>query len=114
MTNNKQNQIIREEISPGRERKIAHLDNLMVVVYDFTDGPMNKPDPSHSHAHEQITFVAEGELLFFIGPDEYHLTKGDIITIPPGTPHCIQTLANSVRLVDSFYPNRNDFLKADK
>ena len=58
----KEKKTIHEKISPDFERSIAYLDNIMVVVCDFKNGPMNKPDPPHSHPHEQITYVADGEL----------------------------------------------------
>jgi len=99
-----------EKLSPFLERRIAYLDNLMVVVCDFTNGPASESDKPHSHPHEQITYVAEGELFFFIGDKKHHLTRGDIITIPSGVPHCIQTISNPVRLIDSFSPVREDFL----
>ena len=104
-------QIIHQKLSAGTERKIAHLENLMVVVYDFTDGPMKAPEPPHSHPHEQITYVAAGKLKFFKNDEEYNLNEGDIITIQPNVSHCIQTLSKRVKLVDSFHPNRKDFLK---
>ena len=107
----KENLIIHEKISPGYERSIAHLENLMVVICDFTNGPMKSPDPPHSHPHEQITYVAEGELFFFVGEKEHRMVKGDIITVPPGVAHCIQTLSSHVKLIDSFHPVRKDFLK---
>lgn len=111
MYTEKENKIIHEKVSPGFERSIAHLENLMVVVCDFTNGPMKCPDPPHSHPHEQITYVAEGELIFFINEKEHHLRKGDIITVNSGIPHCIKTLSSYVRLCDSFSPIRKDFLK---
>ena len=98
-------QIIHQILSAGTERKIAHLENLMVVVYDFTDGPMKSPETPHSHPHEQITFVAAGELKFFKNDKEFYLTEGDIITIEPNVSHCIQTLSKRVKLVDRFHPN---------
>ena len=106
----KENRIIHEKVSPGYERNIAYLENLMVVVCDFTNGPMKSPDSPHSHPHEQITYVAEGELFFFKGEKENRLVKGEIITVPSGMPHCIQTISSHVRLVDSFNPIRKDFL----
>lgn len=111
MRRQKDSSIVHEQISEGRKRTTAHLDNLMVVIFDFTDGPMENPEPAHHHPHEQITYVAEGELLFFRGSDEYRLTKGDLMIIPPGVPHSIRTLSENVRLVDSFCPLRRDFLK---
>lgn len=100
----------KERIAPGRDRYLAHTDNLMVVVIDFADGPCEQPDPPHSHPHEQVTYVAEGEVLFFIDGTPHHLRVGDLITVPPDAPHTIQLLADKVRLVDTFNPIRDDFL----
>jgi quercetin dioxygenase-like cupin family protein len=108
------NQVINETISPGRERRIAHLENLMVVVYDFSDGPMKSPEPPHSHPHEQITYVAAGELKLFKNNKEFYLREGDVITIKPNVSHCIQTLSKHVKLVDSFNPIRQEFIKQQK
>ncbi|HUX59354.1 MAG TPA: cupin domain-containing protein [Bacteroidales bacterium] len=107
---NKKDDPVTEKISPTFERRIASLNKLMVVVCDFTGGPALNPDPPHFHPHEQITYVAEGELKFFKGDKEFHLNKGDLITIQAGVPHCIQTLSEHVKLIDSFHPVREDFL----
>jgi len=96
--------------APGRERRVAHSENLMVVVWDFYDGPASEPDPLHTHPHEQVTYVAEGEVLFFAGEESARLGPGDMVVVPPGEPHSIQTLGNRVRLVDTFTPLRDDFL----
>jgi mannose-6-phosphate isomerase-like protein (cupin superfamily) len=103
-----------EKMSPFFERRIATLDKLMVVICDFTDGPALEPDKPHSHPHEQISYVAEGELFLFLGEEKHHLTKGDVFTVPPDLPHCIQTLSEFVRLIDSFCPVREDFLNVKK
>jgi quercetin dioxygenase-like cupin family protein len=113
MTPNKEYGIIHENVSPGYERKIAHLENLMVTICDFANGPMKNPDPPHSHPHEQITYVAEGELKFYKGEEVYHLLKGDIITVQSDVPHCIQSISSHVRLIDSFHPVRRDLLKKE-
>ena len=62
---NKEILTIPEKVKEGFSRRIAHLDNLMVVVCDFTNSPMPKPDPPHSHPHEQITYVAEVNYFIF-------------------------------------------------
>ena len=107
----KEKQTKPEKVSPVFERRIAHLKNLMTVVCDFTNGPADEPDKPHSHPHEQITYVAEGDLFLFLGEEKHLLSKGDIFTVPSGLPHCIQTISKHVRLIDSFSPIREDFLK---
>lgn len=104
-----QNQI-EQKISDSFKRTIVHLDNLMVVVCDFSNGPMTEPDTLHSHTHEQITYIADGELIFYRNGEEHHLSKGDLITIPSGLKHCVKTLSKEARLIDSFSPIRKDFL----
>jgi quercetin dioxygenase-like cupin family protein len=100
----------RTVIAPGRERYLSYTDHLMMTVIDFNDGPSEKPDSPHNHPHEQITYVAEGKVLFFLGDASYKLSAGDMITVPPNIPHCIQLLTPYVRLVDTFSPIREEFL----
>ena len=63
-----------EIVREGLQRKIIHTDNLMSVLIDFSDGPWDKPEPPHSHPHEQTSYVAEGEIIFFCeGEADQHL-----------------------------------------
>lgn len=98
------------EIRPGRKRRILHTDKLMMVVIDFEDGPAVKPDTPHTHPHEQVTYVAEGEVLFFIGKESRRLSPGDMVAVPPDQPHGIQLMTPYSRLIDTFTPIRQDFL----
>ena len=38
------------------------------------------------------------------------LGPGDLVTVPPDAPHTVQLLSAHVRLVDTLYPLREDFL----
>ncbi|MBN1995443.1 MAG: cupin domain-containing protein [Anaerolineae bacterium] len=100
-----------EKIARKVERRLAHLKNLMIVVIDFDDGPTSEPDPPHAHPHEQVCYVAEGEIIFFLADEPTHLKAGDVFLVPSGQPHTIQRLTEHVRLVDCFTPIREDFLK---
>jgi len=111
MSDTNENPILHEKLSSKFERKIAWLDNLMVVVCEFSGGPMENPEAPHSHPHEQITYVAEGEVEFFKGEEKLNLSQGDLIIIPGGIPHCIRTVSSFVKLIDSFSPIRREFLK---
>ena len=107
----RKNESVSERVNPRLERRLVHLNDLMVVVCDFSDGPMPEPDKPHNHPHEQITYVESGELYFFIGEEKYHLTAGDLVMIPSNAYHSIQMLSSEVRLIDTFSPIRKDFLK---
>ncbi len=101
-----------ERFREGCERRIVHTSQLMTVLLDVGNGPWASPDPYHSHPHEQTTFVADGELLFLVEGDlPRHLRAGDLVAIPSGRPHAMQLLSARARLVDSFNPVREDFLK---
>ena len=97
-------------IREDAERRLGHTDNMMMTIIDFNDGPQTEPDPPHSHPHEQVSYVAEGEIFFFLEDECERLGPGDIFLVPPDKPHSIQLLTKHVRLVDCFHPIREDFL----
>jgi quercetin dioxygenase-like cupin family protein len=107
----KKSESVPEKVNPMLERRLVHLDNLMVVVCDFSNGPWAQPDKPHNHPHEQITYVEKGELYFYIGEEKHYLVEGDLVSIPSGIFHTIQIISKNVRLIDSFTPIRIDFLK---
>lgn len=98
-------------VKEGVRRRLIHTDNLMIAVIDFDNGPWKEPDPHHSHKHEQVTYVAEGEIIFFCeGEEEKRLVAGDMFSVPSGKQHTIQLLSASAKLIDSFTPIRLEFL----
>lgn len=101
-------------LSAGRSRYLAHTDHLMAVVVDFNDGPAQVPDPPHSHPHEQVSYVAAGEIILVMGDEKTRLSAGDLFTVPANMPHAVQTLSPHVRLIDAFHPIREDFLKHER
>jgi len=100
-----------ESVREGLKRKIIHENELMTVLLDFTDGPWTEKEPAHSHAHEQTSYVASGEIVFYCEdePDQ-HLKAGDLFAVPSGKLHTIKLLTQEARLIDSFTPLRADFL----
>lgn len=102
---------VMHEIRQGLSRRLAHTNNLMMVVIDFSGGPWSEPEPLQRHVHEQVTYVAEGEILFFCeGEKEERLRSGDMFWVPSNRAHGIQLLTPTARLIDSFNPVRQDFL----
>jgi quercetin dioxygenase-like cupin family protein len=98
-------------VKEGVQRKIIMTDELMTVLIDFSNGPWEQPDPPHSHPHQQTSYVAEGEVVFYCEDEPGQLLKaGDMYAVPSGKKHTVKLLTKNVRLIDSFYPVREDFL----
>ncbi len=68
--------------------------------------------PKHSHENEQITYILDGELKFWIGEDEsqiVHVKAGEVLTIPSNVPHKAEALVDTLD-VDVFNPPRQDWI----
>jgi len=105
-------EITPEYVRPGLERRIIYTPNLMTVIVDFTDGPWAEAEPFHSHPHEQTSYIAFGEVIFYCeGESEQHLRPGDMFAVPSGKKHTVKVLTEKARLIDSFNPIRQDFIK---
>ena len=85
----------------------------MMTVVDFSDGP-RPADPTHHHPHEQISYLVSGKVNFIIDTDQGRtvdeLAPGDMVVVPTDAPHTVEPLSESARLIDCFYPIREDFL----
>lgn len=98
-------------VKDGVKRRFVHASKLMMVVIDFDKGPWSVPDLPHSHPHEQTTYIAEGDIIFFCeGEPDEKLSSGDMFWVPSNKSHTIQLLSKKARLIDSFNPIREEFL----
>lgn len=101
-----------EIIRPGLERRIIYTPNLMTVIVDFSDGPWAEAEPVHWHVHEQTSYVAEGEVIFVCeGEPDQHLKAGDMFSAASDQKHSVRLLTPTARLIDSFNPIRQEFIK---
>lgn len=99
------------EVRKGLSRRLLHTENLMMVIIDFSDGPWSEPEALQAHVHEQLTYVAEGDILFFCeGETEQRLRAGDMFAVPSNKKHGIQLLSATAKLIDTFNPVRKEFL----
>ncbi len=93
----------------GRRRILSHAPNLMLVELAFD---ANVTTWLHSHPHEQITYVIDGEIECLIENETpKRLRAGESVYFPANVKHHIRTLTDA-RLVDCFTPAREDFLQA--
>ena len=68
--------------------------------------------PRHQHENEQITYIIEGALRFWIGEDEKQrqdVRAGEVLHIPANVWHKAEALEDTLD-VDVFSPPRQDWL----
>lgn len=95
-----------EEVTPEISRKIITGTNEMVAQVFLRKDVIV---PEHAHASEQITYILEGALKFWIEGAELEVRAGEILVIPPGLPHKAIALEDTLDL-DLFSPIRQDWL----
>jgi len=66
--------------------------------------------PEHSHHNEQVTYVLDGALKFWIDGKVIVVNAGEVLTIPPHMPHKAEALEDTVDL-DVFSPPREDWMQ---
>src|SRR5947199_7269457 len=100
-----------ERLNPLLDRQLVVGDRLMVSRILLKKGCIV---PLHSHHNEQITYILEGALKFWIDGKEIVVNAGEVLTIPPHMPHKAEALVDTVDL-DVFNPPREDWIsKTDK
>ena len=93
------------EMIPGAFGRFMHTDNLTVAHWRFTRGAEL---PEHSHPHEQVTQINEGEFEFTLDGETRILTAGDVAVVPPYAVHSGQAIEDCF-IFDVFHPSRDDF-----
>jgi quercetin dioxygenase-like cupin family protein len=99
-----------ETIGEGIERQMIWGERLMVCRLRLAPRVVTAV---HSHAHEQITLVERGRVVFTIGDAQRTASAGDILHFPSHVRHGATMLDDEVVLIDIFSPIREDFLPPD-
>ena len=101
--------IPRERVTDMLDRRLITADRMMIAHVYLKKGCIV---PKHSHENEQITYILEGALRFWIGEDqkeELVVRAGEVLTIPSNVPHKAEALEDTLD-VDVFSPPRQDWL----
>jgi quercetin dioxygenase-like cupin family protein len=100
-----------EELNPLLGRHFIVGKNMMLARVLMKKGCIV---PEHSHINEQLTYILEGALKFWIDGKEIVVNAGEVLTIPPNMPHRAEALEDTIDL-DVFNPPRADWInKTDK
>lgn len=99
----------KEKVSETFDRRLITGDSMMLAHVYLKKGSIV---PQHRHDNEQLTYILEGGLRFWIGKDESQVIDvmaGDVLHIPSNVFHKAEALEDTLD-VDIFSPPRQDWL----
>ncbi len=99
----------REKVTDMLERRLITGDRIMLTHVYLKKGAIV---PQHNHHNEQLTYILEGSLRFWIGDDESEMIDvraGEVLLIPSLVKHKAVALEDTLD-VDIFSPPRQDWL----
>jgi unsaturated pyranuronate lyase len=99
----------KEALKPDLHRRLIATERMMLAHVYLDEGCIV---PKHEHENEQLTYILEGGLRFWLGDDESEVVDvmaGEVLHIPSHLPHKAQALENTLD-VDVFCPPRQDWL----
>jgi len=99
----------REKVSAMLDRRLITGDRMMLAHVYLKKGCVV---PKHHHENEQLTYILEGALHFWIGEDEKEevvVRAGEVLHIPSNVLHKAEALEDTLD-VDVFSPPREDWL----
>jgi len=103
------NDMPKERVTDKIDRRLVVGDRMMLAHVYLAKGSIV---PRHSHENEQLTYILEGALRFWIGEDESEelvVRAGEVLVIPSHVPHKAEALEDTLD-VDVFCPPRQDWL----
>ena len=95
-----------EDLKPLLQRQFVVGQEIMLARVLLKKGCIV---PEHSHHNEQLTYVLDGTLRFWIDSQEIDVHAGEVLCIPAHMPHKAEALEDTVDL-DVFTPPRADWI----
>lgn len=95
-----------EDLNPLLQRQFVVGQEIMLARVLLKKGCIV---PEHSHHNEQLTYIVEGALKFWIDNQEIVVHAGEVLCIPSNMTHKAEALEDTVDL-DVFTPPRADWI----
>lgn len=95
-----------EDLNPLLQRQFVVGQEIMLARVLLKKGCIV---PLHSHHNEQLTYIVEGALKFYIDGKEIVVHAGEVLCIPSNMPHKAEAMEDTVDL-DVFTPPRADWI----
>ena len=94
-----------QQVLPGCRAKFVHSENMTFAFWTIEQG---SDFPKHSHPHEQVVNMLEGEYELNLEDQSYKLVAGDTFVIPSNKEHSGRSITEC-KILDVFYPIREDY-----
>ena len=95
-----------EHVNSLFDRQLVVGEQLMVSRILMKKGCVV---PLHQHVNEQLSYILEGALKFWIDGEEIVVEAGEVLCIPSNMPHKAEAVEDTLDL-DIFYPPRQDWI----
>jgi quercetin dioxygenase-like cupin family protein len=98
-----------ERVNATLDRRLITGEHMMLAHVYLKKGCIV---PRHRHENEQLTYILEGALRFWIGEDESEelvVRAGEVLHLPSNVWHKAEALHDTLD-VDVFSPPREDWL----
>lgn len=96
-----------ESVRPGVRRCGVAGNDAMLVMNELQPGMQVVP---HSHDHDQIALVLEGQVRFDVEGERFDVGPGEVLVIPGGAMHSGAAIGDTMaRNIDVFAPPRGDY-----
>lgn len=98
-----------EALNPLLGRRLISTERMMLAHVYLAQGCIV---PQHEHENEQLTYILEGVLRFWLGADGSEVVDvaaGEVLHIPSFVPHKAEALETTLD-VDIFCPPRSDWI----
>jgi quercetin dioxygenase-like cupin family protein len=108
-THHRWDDLPKDPLKEGLSRRLISTERMMVAQVFLEKGCIV---PHHSHENEQLTYILEGTLRFWLGEDQSEVVDvaaGEVLHIPSWVPHKAEALEATLD-VDIFAPPRQDWL----
>jgi len=93
------------ELIPGYLVRFVHTKHMTIAYWTIQAGSTL---PEHSHPHEQVVNLLEGEFEFSLAGEIRRMNPGMVVDIPPNVSHAGKAITDC-RILDVFYPVREDY-----
>lgn len=91
-------------LAEGVSARVVHAGNMSIAHVRFVPGAVA---PMHTHHHEQVVNVIEGELELTVDGEARRLAPGQAMVLPPLVPHSARAVS-ACYIIDVFHPVRED------